>query len=233
MADVAVVHIGVDDTGWAGIDNIVNYLLADGRFSGVDNIDVDASGVPTIAQLSAYDAVMAVTDNRNGALTGGGLGTQLGNVLDDYVIGGGRVVMTTFGADMGIGIDGEIMALAPHQMVQYGNAAAGDLDMTTAVLSHPVFDGVSSFTSSYANGVAVSPIGILLASYTNGQGCILTVADDSVMFINGFPGLAADFANGTDFGLVFANAMAIPVPGAVLLGLLGLSAAGIKLRKFA
>lgn len=39
-------------------------------------------------------------------------------------------------------------------------------------------------------------------------------------------------ANGADFISSTANFTVVPVPGAVLLGFLGLSAAGIKLRKF-
>lgn len=226
--DVAVIHIGVDDTGPVGIDNAVNYLLGDARFGTVDNIDVDAGGVPTLGQLAGYDAVMTVTDNRVGTITGGGLGTQLGNVLDEYVVGGGRVVIATFSGDTGIGIDGEILALAPH-VPGTPNSTAGDLDISTAVLSHPVFAGVSSFNSTYANTIGVSGIGILLGSYLSGEECVLTVAGDSVMFVNGFPATQADYLNGTDFGLVFANALAltgqpvIPAPGAILLGGIGAS----------
>jgi hypothetical protein len=188
----------------------VNYLQGTGRFSTLANIDVDANGVPSAAQLSAYDSVLVTTDNRVGTLTGGGLGTQLGNVLDNYVLGGGRVVLTTFAGNNDIGIDGQILALSPH-IPTGGNALAGILNMGTAVTSHFAFYGVNSFVSEYASDVSVAPGGILLASYVSGTLGVLTVADDSVMYVNGFPADQFDHQNGSDFGLVFANALA-PIP---------------------
>jgi hypothetical protein len=217
--DSAVVHIGVDDSGSYGIDNIVNYLLTDSRFDSITNVDVDASGVPTVVQLAAYDSVLIVTDNRVGVITGGGLGTQLGNVLDDYVMGGGRVVFSTFSGNSDIGVEGDILTLAPH-VPTGGNASAGTLDMGTAVTSHFAFQGVSSFESEYASTITLSGAGVLLASYQSGTPGVLTVADDSVMFVNGFPADMADHMNGSDFGLVFANALApIPEPTTLLLAL--------------
>lgn len=37
---------------------------------------------------------------------------------------------------------------------------------------------------------------------------------------------------GDNVGLLLDNVSVVPVPGAILLGMLGLSAVGIKLRKF-
>jgi hypothetical protein len=222
--DSAVIHIGVDDTGGYGVDNIVNYLQGTGRFSTLANIDVDASGVPSAAQLSVYDSVLVTTDNRAGTLTGGGLGTQLGDVLDDYVLGGGRAVLSTFAGNVDIGVDGDILSLSPHTPVG-PNASAGTLNMGSAVTSHFVFDGVSSFVSEYASQVSLASGGIVLASYASGTLGVLTVADDSVMFVNAFPADGADHSNGSDFGLVFANALAPPIPEPSSFALIGLAAA--------
>jgi hypothetical protein len=231
QVDTAVVHIGVDDTGSFGISNIVSFLGGDARFSSVGVIDVDASGVPTVGQLSAYDSILVATDNRVGTLTGGGLGTQLGNILDDYVLGGGRVVMSTFSGNTSLGVDGDILTLAPYVLAGE-NASAGLLDMAGANLAHPVFSGVSSFNSTFASNVNVSGIGILLGSYFSGTEAVLTVADDSVMMINGFPATQFDFSNGSDFGHLFANALALngqappPVPEPCSLAVLGAGALG-------
>ena len=224
--DSAVIHIGVVDTGENGIDNIVTFLQADSRFNVVANIDVDATAVPTLAQLAGYDSVLIATDSRLGTITGGGLGTQLGNVLDDYVLGGGRVVLTAFASSPNIGVDGDILTLAPHSPLG-PNAPAGPLNMGTAVISHFIFQGVSSFASEYAGTIGISERGIKLASYDTGTIGILTVADDSVMFVNAFPGHMASFNNGSSFGLVFANALApIPEPSGVILTVLALLSVG-------
>jgi len=224
--DIAVVHIGVDNAGVFGISNAINFLGGDARFASIANLDVDAAGVPTAAALSAYASLLVVTDNRAGVLTGGGLGTQLGNVLDDYVFGGGRVVLTTFAGNNDIGIDGDILGIGPY--ISTGiNAPAGDLVLPPLV-PHPVFDGIGSFSSTYASTIILSPLGIALANYNTGTIGVATVPGDAVMFVNGFPGNQSDYANGTDFGLLFANALAlgqqVPEPGTVLLlaaGLLG------------
>ncbi|RCJ16664.1 hypothetical protein A6V25_30695 [Nostoc sp. ATCC 53789] len=227
LVNSAVIHIGVDDNSLFGINNIVNFLQGDGRFSSISNIDVDASGVPTLATLSGFESVLVVTDNRVGTITGGGFGTQLGNILDDYVIAGGRLVLGAFSGDAGIGIDGDILNLAPY-IPQFGNAPAGNLDFSTANLSNPIFNGVNSFTSDFASIVNLSANGILLASYDSGTVGVATVANNSIIFINAFPGNESDFSNGSDFGTLFANALAaqprdVPEPTSIL-GLLAMSA---------
>ncbi len=208
--NTGVVHIGVDNTGPHGISNMLGYLGGDSRFSNVGNIDVDVSGVPSLSQLSVFDSILVVTGNRAGALTGGGLGTQLGNILDDYVVAGGRVVFSAFSGKSGIGVDGQILALAPYVSTGSSNAPAGSLNMGTANTAHFVFDNVSSFQSAHANDIALSANGILLASYHSGTLGVLTTLGDSVMLINGFPATQGNYSNGSDFGLVFANALAGP-----------------------
>ncbi len=221
--DVAVVHIGVDDTGGFGIDNAVNFLSADPRFTTVDAIDVDVDGVPSAALLAAYDSILVVTDNRVGVLTGGGLGTQLGNELDDYYLGGGRVVMSAFGGNTDIGIDGDFLGFAPY-VPSARNGMAGSLDFGTADLADPVFQNVGSFSSTFASDVDLANGGILVASYVSGEVGIARTGDRGIYLVNGFPATQADYGNGTDFGLVFANALAIPAPTTIApLGVLGMA----------
>lgn len=217
--DVAIVHIGVAQSGSAGIDNLLSYLSTDSRISAIQTFDVDANGVPTVAELSPYASVLVATDGfLNVPLTGGGLGTQVGNVLDDYVDAGGRVVLTAFAGDGTIGIDGDILSLAPFQSGGF-NVIPGFIDMSTAAVAHFVFDGVSSFHANYASEISAANGGRVLARYYqfNSTPAILTNNDNSVIMINAFPGSLGDYELGTDFGRVFANALAIPEPNATAL----------------
>lgn len=123
--------------------------------------------------------------------------------------------MGAFGGDANAGIDGGILSLAPYAPVtgaNAGNGTAGALDCSTADLSHFVFAGVTSFTASYDSTVTLTPAGIALAYYTSGDLAVATNSAYSVMLINADPNVAADLANGTGFGMVFANALAGPGP---------------------
>jgi hypothetical protein len=230
---IAVVHLGTDITGAYGVSNIENYLTGDPRFSSVVDWNVDTSGVPAASQLSGFESVLVVTDANDGTLTGGGLGTEVGNVLQTYVDAGGRVVVGAFGGDANIGIDGGILTLAPYAPVtgaNAGNGTAGDLNFSTADLSNFVFRGVTSFTASYDSNVTLTPSGIALAYYESGDLAVAANPSDSVILVNADPNVAADLSNGTDFGLVFANALAgstTPEPGTF--GLMGLALAALGL----
>jgi hypothetical protein len=225
---IAVLHVGTDITGAYGVSNIENYLRGDSRFSSVADWNVDTSGVPAASQLAAYESVLVVTDANDGTITGGGLGTLVGNVLETYINDGGRVVIGAFGGDASIGIDGGILTLAPYAPVtgaNAGNGTAGDLNFSTADLSNFVFNGVSSFTASYDSNTTLTQNGIALAYYMSGDLAIATNPNYSVMLVNADPNVAADLSNGTDFGLVFANALAGPTPEPGTFGLMGLALA--------
>ncbi len=229
---IAVVHVGTDITGAYGVSNIENYLSGDSRFSSVIDWNVDTSGVPTASQLSGDESVLVVTDANDGTLTGGGLGTQVGNVLQAYVDAGGRVVVGAFGGDANIGIDGGILTLAPYAPVtgaNAGNGTAGDLNFSTADLSNFVFSGVTSFTASYDSNVTLTPGGIALAYYMSGDLAVATIPNYWVMLVNADPNVAADLSNGTNFGLVFANALAGATPEPGTFGLMGLALAALGL----
>ena len=227
-----MLHVGTDITGAYGVTNIESYLSADPRFSSVVDLNVDTNGVPSASQLASYESLLVVTDANDGTLTGGGLGTGIGNALETYVNGGGRVVVGAFGGDANVGIDGGILSLAPYAPVtgaNAGNGTAGALDFSTADLSNFVLAGVTSFTASYDSNVTLTPAGIALAYYTSGDLAVATNSAYSVMLINADPNVAADLANGSDFGLVFANALAgpspTPEPGTV--GLVGIALIGL------
>jgi hypothetical protein len=223
-----VVHIGVDPTGGWGIDNAVNYLMTDPRFSLVDSYDALFSP-PDLNTLLAYDSVLVVTDNRAGTLTGGGPGTALGNVLDDYYLAGGRVSMAAFSPDAGIGVDGDIAPYLPYTGPG-GNGGAGSMDLANKV-DDPVFDGVLSVSSEYSTAVNLANGGVALAYYFDGNLAVARSDDFGIYLVNVFPGNQIDYQNGTDFGHLIANSLVARIPSPGSAALLALAAIGAGRRR--
>lgn len=60
-----------------------------------------------------------------------------------------------------------------------------------------------------------------------------TYTETFVVLVDTSTKLSFEGVGGDNVGLLLDNVSVVPVPGAVLLGILGLGAAGIKLRKFA
>lgn len=205
---VGVVHIGLEGDGQQfSIDQMIDFLGNDSRFDSVTEIDVDSDGVPTLVDLSAFDALMVTTDSRSGTTTGGGLGTQVGDLLDDFVAGGGRLVMTAFTGNSSIGVDGEVTAIAPFSSVG-NNAPAGALDLGGIDPTDLLFEGVDNFDSSFASTITLTATGVELAAYESGTPGVITNADGTFLFINAFPGETERFSEtDNDFGQLFANAL--------------------------
>lgn len=210
---VAAIHIG------ASSDFEMEFGLAqigaDPRINIAMDADVDdEDGVPTLQQLLGFDVLLVHTGPNADEYpyAGGGIGTQLGNVLDDYALSGGRIVFTAFAGQYGLAIDGDIEPMLPYSIVNSGNGPAGAMDLPPLVPSHPALEDVATFQSSYAGSLAVSEAGTVLAQYESSLPLAITNHDDSIMMINAAPTWIPDYSNGTDFARLFANALAIPAP---------------------
>lgn len=228
-ANVAFIHFGVTESN---ADFVRTNLEADPRISSASVHAVDHLGVPNLATLMTFDSILISTTafSKGFPIDNGGTGTQLGNVLDDYVTNGGRVVFSGFTTLFGTSIDGDIEMMLPFDVVISGSGIAGLIDKSS-IEPHPVFSGVHSFDSSFAGDVAVSVDGEVLARYESFLPAVLTNHDDSIMLINAYAAWIPDYSNGSDFGLLFANALTIPAPAtAAAAPLLALAAAGRRRR---
>jgi hypothetical protein len=172
------------------------------------------SGTPDLATLQKYDAVMAFSDS--GFMDA----TALGNVLADYVDGGGRVVQATFAfydGGFGLGIDGRWGAEG-YSPFTYGPQTQGSNEFMGTVYNdaHYTLAGVESFdggTSSYRNLVGMTPGAERVADWTDGTPLIgeVTEKNGAVVGLNFYPpssGIREDFWNaGTDGALIMFNAL--------------------------
>ena len=96
---------------------------------------------------------------------------------------------------------------------------------------HPGFVDVYDAVSSLIAGTV--PVNFASGSMSMSIPLVLFGGDDGLLnygvVVGTFAEATDEFTNGT----VPATSQPVPVPGAVLLGILGLGAAGLKLRKFA
>ena len=130
--------------------------------------------------------------------------------------------------DVGINLGGEVFSFG-YEFVEPKN----DPKLSGSTAPNNPADFVdSTFTVSLLSGAA--PVDSFTYNVPNDQAAFVGVWStpaqgfDTVKIRETTGGIGNEF-----FGEFYVGTQPVPVPGAVLLGLLGLSAAGIKLRKFA
>jgi hypothetical protein len=201
---------GSDHPAWTA--EVVAKLVASGSFSQVDNLSplgCQADPTPTLARLQQYSAVLVYSNCRfNDPVA-------LGNVLADYVDGGGGVVVSTFAlwTENVIGIGGRFDN-GGYLPVTQGSQTQGTRRFLVADLpADPLLAGVSSFdggSSSYHNApLSLVPGATLVAHWTDGVP--LVVKKGRVVAVNIFPPSSdsrSDFWNAaTDGARLLANAL--------------------------
>lgn len=145
--------------------------------------------VPSVGDLQAYDSVMVYKD------FGYADPTALGNVLADYVDGGGGVVVAHFSWEADNTLTGRIRTDGYLPFTGSGSAAGdGPLGSVIEIPDHPLLDGFVSLTggtSSYRGDVSVAPGAVLVASWDDAAGLPLVAtkaqAAGRVVGLNFFP----------------------------------------------
>jgi len=220
-----------------------------GLVSGAVDIFNVSSGTPTLATLSAYDAVLVYSD------TSYSNNVALGNVLADFVDSGGGVVEMTFSnyaPSAGLGLSGRFVTGNYDVFTNAaGQGSCGDLG-TVVNPAHALFAGVASFDgggSAYCNtGISVKSGAQALAFWTNGEefAAIRTDHAAAVLGLNFYApssSVRPDFWNAsTDGAKLMANALNIasgsqnsnqvPEPSSLLLvAAAGVVAIGARRRR--
>jgi hypothetical protein len=142
-------------------------LEGTGNFSGVDTF-LTSGGTPTLVELQSYDAVYLFTDA--GAVDP----VAFGNVLEQYIDGGGAVLDATFTPNVTI-----TGGFTQYELYSTSGQSNGtNLGIGTIVVpNHPTLDGVNTFdggTASFHNtGGTLAAGAIVVAEYTDGSPLII------------------------------------------------------------
>jgi len=156
--------------------------------------------VPTASLLSNYNAVVAMSayvfyD-----------ASQTGNILADYVDGGGHVVQTaaTFANVSGFGLAGRFASGGYGPFIP-GHAEVFAHSLGAYVAGHPVMEGVNLLSDSYPVSVGgLQPSAEWVADWNNGTP-LVAIAASGVVGINIFVADYGDYSG--DVARLFHNAL--------------------------
>jgi hypothetical protein len=224
-ATLALLHA---DTGFA--PGAQTKLLATGRFSAVDLFPVN-SGLPSLATLSGYDAVLAWTNNvPTDPLS-------FGNLLADYYdLGSKRLTVATYSMSNPWAITGRVTTGDYVGLTNLGvnGNVSGNL---VATGPDPLFDGIDLGSITYFHNSNFSHPGLasgatLLA--TDGGGIYMIARSaNGVYWFNLFPGFIS--GNNDELYELFANSFTatnqIPEPSTFALMGIGLGLLALMRRK--
>jgi hypothetical protein len=179
----------------------LNFL--NGNFDSVTPIDGDASTLPTLSELLAYDAVMI---SPNHCWTYAGRSNDLGNLLADYVDAGGGLVMTTFSwqyPDCN-GLHGRLMdeGYSPFN----GGYSLYSFATLTSSSIHPIMEGVNAVSGYYRDAVKLSEDAQVIATWSDGFPFVAIDNGSGVVGISLFPESYPSEIDG-DYARLFINAL--------------------------
>lgn len=187
FAGYDIVFVGPDSNGGEYTDIITGLAGFAGDFDTVDLWDLIATGTPVLGDIQGYDAVVACSES--------GLPdpVALGDVLADYVDGGGVLVLCTFAYGGNIEITGRIMTTGYSPLLlnsNPGHYSWDDLDLADPdEPGSPLLDSVSSLGCGYRDDVYLAGWGNLVAHWDGDNDEAVAYNDaHSVVSISAFPG---------------------------------------------
>lgn len=209
LAKPKVLLLYADDITYA--NDVKAKLTATNEFDAIDMFDNKAGIVPSLSLLQSYDAVLVWSNY--GPTYGSG------DVIVQYIDGGGKVVVAQFAIYAANFNDG--FASPKYRVMTANTYGTGQASLGTVALpNHPIMKNVNSFnggSSSYrAKNTQLTTNSYTIASWTDGN--ILIAANDKVgnkqvrrADVNFFPPSSAISGNwwqqSTDGGRILANAL--------------------------
>jgi hypothetical protein len=189
-------------------------LLATGAFSAVDIYNATA-GTPTLAQLQMYDVVLTWSNNSYSTAA------TMGDVLADYVDGGGSVVVAVF-ANASIPLAGRWVSGGYEVIIGGSGQFSGPATLGTVhIPSHPIMNNVLSFdggSSSFRpTSTVLAPGSLQVADWSDGRVLVAVGANPKRVDLGFYPpssDCAAGFwVSSTDGARLMANALVFASTG--------------------
>ncbi|MDV6169688.1 HYR domain-containing protein, partial [Flavobacterium sp. DG1-102-2] len=141
------------------INDVKAKLVATNQFGVVDTHNLNTQGIPTLAQLNGYNAILFWGNNFYSG------SASIGTVIKSYIDNGGGVVEGAYSNALAVNL--------PAGYNFFSSAPAGYTYLTAtlgaiALPSHPIMDNVNSFTNTGAvhSSYSLVPTAYLVASYT-------------------------------------------------------------------
>jgi len=209
LAGLDVALLAADNESSA--QDVQSLLLSTGRFASVSVINARAV-TPTLAELSAFDALLVWNNNPFANATASG------DVLAAYVDGGGGVVCAMFLVAGYQPLAGN-WASGPYLLFEPGGyISGGPLGLGVVALpTHPIMTGVGSFNGGPGSYRPASPVltegTTLVASWSDGRplAAVRKVGTARRVDLGFFPPSSNAFSGGwqvdTDGDLLLANAL--------------------------
>lgn len=212
----------------------VAQMMGTGKFTSVSEFNV-VVGTPTLAALSAYDAVLAYTNFAPNNPT------ALGNVLSSYyALGGKALTLATFAFTSGFEIGGAIKTGPNAGLTNVGVKGNVSGVLVPTVPGDPIFSGINLGALTYFKHPnfahpGVAPGATLLATDGAGHNMIARSAN-GIIDVNLFPGRCCG-GNNAEFYKLLANTLtagsvsAVPEPSSVLLLLTAAAGFAVQVKR--
>ncbi len=213
---------------------------SDARFDQAlsSSYDFSTSGLPTLAYLQQFNSVLVFSD-RLGVDT-----TALSNLLGNYVLGGGGVVIGTFWGQQ-VGNSGGLLNSTGYNPFTNPTFSAYDSHtLGTYDALDPLMQGVTALSSSQYNGDYLAGLDVgatLAASWNDGRPLAGYNATHKVAAITLNPNVVTLGHATGDYRTLFANALAftggaesvaaVPEPATWAMLILGFGMIGASLRR--
>jgi len=168
FAQLPSVAIAAADNNTCNLGDVQTKLISTGRFSSVDILDVMTTS-PTLIELTAYDAVISWSNLTYSS------GSQLGDVLADYVDAGGGVVMAVFATSTTTPnrfLTGR-WASGGYEVIQSQSGNLANAQSLGAIVQpgHPLMAGVNTLSASLAFRATTTTLvqGSIVAEWGDGS----------------------------------------------------------------